>query len=55
MSLVGFKGVVVVCQDHPVPQGISIIILKPYAKAVTQSEKLEWWIISMMDYVTILQ
>ena len=27
---------------HPIPQGFSIIILKPCVKAVTHSEKLEW-------------
>ena len=39
---------------HPIPQGFSIIILKPYVKVVTQSEKLEWWIILMGDCVNIL-
>ena len=28
--------------------------LKPYVKAVTHGEKLEWWIILMVDCVTIL-
>ena len=39
---------------RPIPQGFSIIILKPYAKAVTHSKKLEWWSISMVDCVIIL-
>ena len=39
---------------HPIPQGFSIIIVKPYVKAVTHSEKLEWWIILMVDRVAIL-
>ena len=39
---------------HPIPQGFSIVIVKPYVKAVTHSEKLEWWIILMVDCVTIL-
>ena len=38
---------------HPIPQGFSIIIVKPYVKAVTHGEKLEWWIILMVDCVTI--
>ena len=41
-------------ENHPIPQGFSIIIVKPYIKVVTHSEKLEWWIISMVDCVTIL-
>ena len=39
---------------HPIPQGFSIIILKPYVKSVTHSEKLEWWNILMVECVTIL-
>ena len=39
---------------HPILQGISITILEPYVKAVTHTEKLEWWIILMVDCVTIL-
>ena len=39
---------------HPIPQSFSIIILKPYVKSVTHSEKLEWWNISMVECVTIL-
>ena len=42
------------CLKHPIPQGFSIIILKPYVKAVTHSEKLEWWNIVMVECVTIL-
>ena len=38
---------------HPISQGFSIIILKPYVKAVTLSEKLEWWIILKVDCETI--
>ena len=30
------------------------IILKPYVKSVTHSEKLEWWNILMVECVTIL-
>ena len=40
--------------NHPIPQGFSIIILKPYVKSVTHSEKLEWWNILMVECVTIL-
>ena len=40
--------------SHPIPLGFSIIMVKPYVKAVTHSEKLEWWIILMVDCVTIL-
>ena len=39
--------------QHPIPKGFSIILLKPYVKSVTHSEKLEWWIISMVECVTI--
>ena len=39
--------------NHPIPQGFSIIIVKPYVQAVTHSEKLEWWTILMVDCVTI--
>ena len=42
------------CSRHPIPQGFSIIIVKPYVKAVTHSEKLELWIILMVDCVTIV-
>ena len=31
------------------------ILNKQQGKAVTQSEKLEWWIILMVDCVTILE
>ena len=40
--------------DHPIPQGFSTIILKPYLKAVTHSQKLEWWIILMVDHCVTL-
>ena len=43
-----------ICYSHPIPQGLSIIILKPYVKSVTHSEKLEWWNILMVECVTIL-
>ena len=33
--------------NHPIPQVVSVIILKPYVKVVTQSEKIEWWIYLM--------
>ena len=33
---------------------LSIIILQPYVKVVTHSENIEWWIILMVDCVTIL-
>ena len=49
VQLLGIRAV-----DHPIQKGFSIIILKPYVKAVTHSEKIEWWIILMVDCVTIL-
>ena len=44
---------ILVSLNHPIPQGFSLL-LKPYVKAVTHGEKLEWWIILMVDCVTIL-
>ena len=38
---------------HPIPQGFSSFVLKPYVKGVTHSEELGWWSISMVDCVTL--
>ena len=39
--------------DHPIPQGFSSLVLKPYVKGVTHSEKLGWWNILMVECVTL--
>ena len=43
-------------RDHTGPYHCKLLQLKSklQGKAVAQSEKLEWWIISMVDCVTIL-
>ena len=41
--------------DHPIQQGFSSLVLKPYVKGVTQSEELGWWSILMVDCVTLFQ
>ena len=38
---------------HPIPQGFSSLVLKPYVKGVTHSEELGWWSILMVDCVTL--
>ena len=42
-----------VYREHPIPQGFSSFVLKPYVKGVTHSEELGWWSFSMVDCVTL--
>ena len=39
---------------HPIPQGFSRVLLKPYIKAVTQFFEVEWWRTFMVECVTVL-
>ena len=39
--------------DHPIPQGFSNYQVKPYIKAVTHSEEVEWWRTLMVECVTV--
>ena len=38
---------------HPIPQGFSSLLLKPYIKLLTHSEKVGWWKTLMVEYVSI--
>ena len=40
--------------DHPIPQGFSSSLLKPYIKAVTYFCEVEWWRTLMMECVTFI-
>ena len=40
-------------EDHPIPQGFSSVLLKPYIKAVTQFCGVEWWRTLMVECVTV--
>ena len=41
------------CPDHPIPQGFSSFLLKPYIKAVTHFGEVEWWRTLMVECVTV--
>ena len=36
---------------HPIPQGFSSLLLKPYIKLLTHSEKVGWWKTLMVECV----
>ena len=38
--------------DHPIPQGFSLL-LKPYIKVLTHSEKVGWWKSLMVECVSL--
>ena len=38
--------------NHPIPQGFSSLLLKPYIKAVAQFCEVEWWRPLMGECVT---
>ena len=38
---------------HPIPQGFSSFLLKPYIKAVTHFGDVEWWRTMMVECVTV--
>ena len=40
------------CINHPIPQGFSLI-LKPYIKVLTHSEKVGWWKSLMVECVSL--
>ena len=40
---------------HPIPQGSSIFVKKPYRKARTHSQEVEWWRTFMVECVQIFK
>ena len=38
---------------HPISQGFSSLLLKPYIKVVTHSQEVGWWRTWMVEYVTL--
>ena len=40
---------------HPIPQGSSIFVNKPYRKARTHSQEVEWWRTFMVECVWIFK
>ena len=38
---------------HPMPQGFSSLLLKPYIKGVTHSQEVGWWRTLMVECVTL--
>ena len=41
------------CLEHPIPQGFSSFLSKPYIKAVTHFCEVEWWRTLMVECLTI--
>ena len=42
-------------QGHPIPQGSSTVVKKPYRKARTHSQEVEWWRTFMVECVQIFK
>ena len=40
---------------HPIPQGFSSLLLKPYIKGVTHSQEVSWWRTLMVECVTLFR
>ena len=43
----------IVSSNHPIPKGFSSLLLKPYIKLLTHSEKVGWWKTLMVECVSI--
>ena len=43
------------CPNHPIPQGFSSFLLKPYMIAVAQFYEVEWWRPLMVECETIFR
>ena len=38
---------------HPIPQGFSSLLLKPYIKELTHSQEVGWWRTLMVESLTL--
>ena len=41
--------------NHPIPQGFSSLLIKPYVKGVTHSQEVGWWRTWMVECVTLFR
>ena len=39
--------------EYPIPKGFSSLLLKPYIKVLTHSEKVGWWKTLMVECVSL--